>query len=99
LCKGGSFVTKLFQGVGVEELIVAVKPYFSDVRRFAPHATRNSSSEVYLICRNFMPWKAKNFSILDSYEAALNLKLGGDDVDEGPEIIKSSFSVRRKKTE
>jgi len=99
LCKGGSFTTKLFQGVGVEELIVAVKPFFSDVRRYAPHASRNSSSEVYLICRNFMPWKAKTFAVREAYESALNLKLGGDDVDEGPEIIKSSFTVRRKKSE
>jgi 23S rRNA (uridine2552-2'-O)-methyltransferase len=99
LCKGGSFTTKLFQGVGVEELIMAIKPFFVDIRRFSPHASRNSSSEVFLVCRKFKPWKAKNLSVLRSYEAALNLKLGGDDVDEGPEIIQSSFSIRRKKDE
>ncbi|MDA8546881.1 RlmE family RNA methyltransferase [Euryarchaeota archaeon] len=98
LCKGGSFVTKLFQGVGVEELIDVVKPFFSDVRRFSPHASRNSSSEVYLICRNFMPWKFKKTNILESYETALNVKLGGDDIEEAPEIITSSFSVRKKKS-
>ena len=98
LTKGGSFVTKLFQGVGVEELIQVVKPYFSDVRRSYPHASRNSSSEVYLICRNFMPWKFKKVSILDAYEAALNIKLGGDDIEEAPDIITSSFSVRKKKS-
>jgi 23S rRNA (uridine2552-2'-O)-methyltransferase len=98
LCKGGSFVTKLFQGVGVEELINVVKPFFSDVRRFSPHASRNSSSEVYLICRNFMPWKFKKTSILENYETALNLKLGGDDIEEAPEIITSSFSIRKKKS-
>ena len=99
LCKGGSFTTKLFQGVGVEELIMAIKPFFVDIRRFSPHASRNSSSEVFLVCRKFKPWKAKNLSVLRSYETALNLKLGGDDVDEGPEIIQSSFSIRRKKDE
>ena len=46
-----------------------------------------------------MPWKAKTFAVREAYESALNLKLGGDDVDEGPEIIKSSFTVRRKKSE
>jgi len=99
LCKGGSFVTKLFQGVGVEELIQVIKPYFSDVRRFSPHASRNSSSEVYLICRNFMPWKFKKACVLEEYEAALNIKLSGDDIAEAPDIITSSFSVRKKKTE
>ena len=69
LCKGGSFTSKLFQGIGVEELIKAVKPYFSDVRRFSPDASRNSSSEVYLVCRNFMPWMMeKDMSIRSTYE-------------------------------
>ena len=46
LTKGGAFTTKLFQGIGVEELITAVRPHFSSVRRFSPDASRNSSSEV-----------------------------------------------------
>ena len=33
---GGWFTTKIFQGVGIEELIEAIKPYFSEVRRFSP---------------------------------------------------------------
>ena len=99
LCKGGSFVSKLFQGVGVEELIDVIKPYFSDVRRFSPHASRNSSSEVYLICRNFMPWKFRKAKVLEGYETALNVKLSGDDIEEAPDIITSSFSVRKKKAE
>ena len=36
LAAGGSFVTKMFQGVGVEELIAEVRPHFSKVRRFSP---------------------------------------------------------------
>ena len=98
LCKGGHFVTKLFQGVGVEELINAVKPHFEDVRRFSPHASRNSSSEVYLICRRHQPGATADVTIRDIYEFELNKKLGGDDIEDGPEIIKSSFSVRKKKT-
>jgi 23S rRNA (uridine2552-2'-O)-methyltransferase len=100
LCKGGSFVTKLFQGTGVEELIKAVKPYFSEVRRFSPDASRNSSSEVYLICRNFMPWMMnKNVNIRDTYEKLLEPKLSGNEIDDGPENVYSSFQVRKKKTE
>ena len=100
LCKGGSFVTKLFQGTGVEELIKAVKPYFSEVRRFSPDASRNSSSEVYLICRNFMPWMMnKNVNIRETYEKLLEPKLSGNEIDDGPEKVYSSFQVRKKKTE
>ena len=98
LCKGGSFTTKLFQGVGVEELIKAVKPYFSTVRRFSPDASRNSSSEVYLVCRNFMPWMLnKNVKIRDTYEELLEPKLSGNEIDDGPDEVFSSFQVRKKK--
>lgn len=98
LCKGGSFTTKLFQGIGVEELIKAVKPYFSDVRRFSPDASRNSSSEVYLVCRNFMPWMMdKNVNIRKTYEELLEPKLSGKEIDDGPTEVFTSFQVRRKK--
>ncbi|MAR46839.1 MAG: hypothetical protein CMA41_03435 [Euryarchaeota archaeon] len=99
LCSGGWFVTKLFQGVGVEELIEAVKPHFSYVRRFSPEASRNSSSEVYLICRNHTPWNAKSTSVLNRYEQAVNKILGGDDIIDDVVATKTSFTVRRKKTE
>lgn len=55
LVPGGSFVTKIFQGVGIEGLIEAARDRFSNVQRFAPLASRNSSSETYLVCRNRLP--------------------------------------------
>lgn len=98
LCKGGSFTSKLFQGIGVEELIKAVKPYFSEVKRFSPDASRNSSSEVYLVCRNFMPWKMnRGVNIRKTYESLLEPKLSGSEIDDGPEEVYSSFKVRRKR--
>ena len=87
------------QGVGVDELGIAVKPHFEDVRRHSPHASRNSSSEVYLICRRYQPWAVADVNISDTYEFELNKKLSGEDIADGPEIIQSSFSVRKKKTD
>ena len=52
---GGTFITKAFQGVGIEGLVEAARDRFSNVQRFAPTASRNSSSETYLICRNKLP--------------------------------------------
>ena len=49
---GGSFVTKIFQGVGIEGLVDAAKDRFSNVQRFSPTASRSSSSETYLVCQN-----------------------------------------------
>ena len=96
LCKGGSFITKLFQGVGVEELIVAVKPYFSDVRRFSPTASRNSSSEVYLVCRNYMPWIKREYTIRQTYEELLDIKLNPPEEVVEQEVY-TSFKLRKKK--
>lgn len=96
LCKGGSFVTKVFQGVGIEELIKSVKPYFSEVRRYSPVASRNSSSEVYLICRNYMPWTMNDNSIREEYEKLLDVKLNPDIIEED-ETVFSSFKVVKRK--
>ena len=96
LCKGGTFTTKIFQGVGIEELITAVKPYFSEVRRFSPMASRNSSSEVYLVCRNHMPWIKRDVSIRQTYESLLDEKLNPIE-EELDETVYTSFKVRKKK--
>jgi 23S rRNA (uridine2552-2'-O)-methyltransferase len=99
LKKGGGFTTKLFQGVGVEELIFAVRPHFSTVRRFSPDASRNSSSEVYLVCKHHTPWKAPKASIRDRYERELNKILDGDDLPDDPEPMASTFTVRKKQAD
>lgn len=99
LKKGGAFTTKLFQGIGVEELIAAVRPHFSSVRRFSPDASRNSSSEVYLVCRHHTPWKAPKISVRERYETAVNKLVGGQEIEADPEPVASSFRVRRKKTD
>ena len=94
--QGGSFTTKIFQGVGIEELIIAIKPYFSDVRRFSPMASRNSSSEVYIVCRNYMPWVKRDESIRSNYERLLDIKLNPEEeIDE--EKVYTSFKLRKKK--
>ena len=83
----------------MQELIDAVKPHFSTVRRYSPDASRNSSSEVYLVCRNHMPWKSPKQSIRERYEEAVDVLVGGNEIEEGPEPTKTSFTVRRRKKE
>lgn len=61
LATGGSFVTKIFQGTGIEGVVNAAKQRFSRVQRFSPEASRNSSSEVFLICKNKLPKPKKGF--------------------------------------
>ena len=48
----GRFVTKVFQGAGIEGIVEAAKLRFSSVGRFSPTASRTASSEIYLICQN-----------------------------------------------
>jgi 23S rRNA (uridine2552-2'-O)-methyltransferase len=55
LAPGGCFVTKVFQGAGIEGLVDAAKQRFSSVGRFSPTASRSASSETYLVCQNKLP--------------------------------------------
>ena len=55
LTPGGSFVTKVFQGAGIEGLVNSAKQRFSSVGRFSPTASRSASSETYLVCQNKLP--------------------------------------------
>ena len=55
LSPGGSFVTKVFQGAGIEGLVDSAKQRFSSVGRFSPTASRSASSETYLVCQNKLP--------------------------------------------
>ena len=98
LCAGGSFVTKIFQGVGVDELLDVLKPHFSKVRRFSPEASRNSSSEVYVVCRNHKPWLSSSISLKDKWEEAVN-RLDGDNSDEEESGSHIGFRVVRKSEE
>ena len=59
LSPGGAFVTKVFQGTGIEGIVNAAKQRFSRVQRFSPDASRNSSSEVFLVCKNKLPQPKK----------------------------------------
>ncbi len=46
---GGAFVTKAFQGGAVGELLTTLKQGFAAVRHVKPKASRQDSSEVYLV--------------------------------------------------
>ena len=65
---GGSFVTKIFQGVGIEGLVKAAKDRFSNVQRFAPMSSRNASSETYLVCKNRLPKPKKSAKGMSAFE-------------------------------
>ena len=95
---GGHFVTKLFQGSGVEELIALVKPHFQTIKRFSPMASRNSSSEVYLICKFHTPKRGPDWMIAPAFEKSLEHREGGLKPADDIEPAKSTFTVRRKST-
>ncbi len=49
---GGDLVVKVFQGPDVEELEADMEAEFEYVRRMSPDASRDTSSEIYLVARN-----------------------------------------------
>lgn len=50
---GGTFVAKAFQGGGTDQLIAGLKGHFKDVRNVKPKASRQDSSEVFLVATGF----------------------------------------------
>ncbi len=53
LVEGGTFVVKLFQGAGIDELVAAVRRRFTRVVVRKPKASRPESREVYLVAQGF----------------------------------------------
>lgn len=47
----GSFLVKLFHGEGFDPFVKALRGHFGQVLTRKPEASRNRSSEVYLLCR------------------------------------------------
>jgi len=53
LAPGGTFVAKVFQGEGFDELFRAARDSFDKVLTRKPRASRSRSREVYLVARGF----------------------------------------------
>ena len=51
---GGNFVCKVFSGEDLEDFAKKVSTKFRSVKRFAPDASRKSSSEIYIIAKSFL---------------------------------------------
>lgn len=49
---GGTFLVKVFQGAGYQEYVNAMREVFAQVHTRKPDASRNRSSEVYLLGKN-----------------------------------------------
>ena len=101
LVPGGAFVTKIFQGTGIEGVVNAAKQRFSRVQRFSPEASRNSSSEVFLVCKNKLP-RPKKGSRGTSVAQELNAHLESEGIiqhkDSAPiDSVKSGFRRIPKK--
>ena len=52
LRKGGDFLVKVFQGQGTREFQLGLQEHFQKVVLRKPGASRNSSSEIYLLARS-----------------------------------------------
>jgi len=52
---GGAMILKAFQGSLFNDLLSSIRGSFRDVDMFRPGATRKRSSEIYLVCRGFLP--------------------------------------------
>ena len=68
----------MFQGRGIEAIVRAAKIRFSKVQRYSPIASRNSSSEVYLVCKNKLPANK-----IDAGETTIRVAVENELADQG----------------
>ena len=59
LAVGGKFICKIFMGSDLIEFVNHVKQSFGKLWNFSPSASRKSSSEIYLIAKEFKPSNIK----------------------------------------
>jgi 23S rRNA (uridine2552-2'-O)-methyltransferase len=52
---GGSMVLKIFEGDMMPEFMKRVKASFKEVKLYGPEASRSSSSEIYIVAKDFKP--------------------------------------------
>lgn len=93
---GGSFITKIFQGTGIEGLVDAAMDRFSNVQRYSPTASRSASSETYLICQNRLPQpraRARGMSAFEQLQGHLS-ELGVV-VEKDDEEVETKVGFRR----
>ncbi|MDY6764359.1 MAG: SAM-dependent methyltransferase [Halobacteria archaeon] len=65
LKSGGNFVVKVFQGDMLEEFKEEVESEFEYVRAYSPDASRDESSEIYLIGKGFLTAPVREGDILE----------------------------------
>jgi 23S rRNA (uridine2552-2'-O)-methyltransferase len=51
--KNGSFISKIFHGIGENEFVSNLKKYFEKVDYFKPKSSRKESPEIYILARHF----------------------------------------------
>ena len=49
----GNFICKVFEGKDLDDFLNDIKNRFTTIKRFNPKASRKSSSEIYIIAKNF----------------------------------------------
>ena len=53
LKSGGTFIAKIFTGAESDTVFAELKPFFRELRRVRPEATRKESFELYLLGKGF----------------------------------------------
>jgi len=55
----GNFLVKVFQGEEFPKFLEKLRRDFYFVKPYSPPASRKSSSEIYVICKGYFPWKRR----------------------------------------
>jgi tRNA (cytidine32/guanosine34-2'-O)-methyltransferase len=83
LCKGGSFVAKIFRGKDVGLLYTQLRLLFHEVSVAKPSSSRNSSIEAFVVCQGFKAGDYCNLPLEGGFDRQLAGAGGLRSEDEG----------------
>eukprot|EP01039_Chlorochromonas_danica_P010501 gene10501-11632_t len=93
LNQGGTFVTKVYRSVDYNAIVWVVQQLFGDVQTMKPNSSRSQSSEIFLVCLNYIAPKNIDSRLFDPNHVFQEVQ----QASKKPDVLHSKHTTSHKK--